>query len=206
MRRLYHKVLSLKKLDYYHIFISNLKVITKDGFLLVDSVKCFILKVCQNVLYCKCVRIILFFYSIVSYYDSDGLADCRICNPFFVLVIGRQEIQTVLPSDANCGVIFGHGCWGWSSRAIYYTCIANNFASVSLLARCYQQPSSSDSKEPWGTRRNTSSRLRYVDQQLRKQKALQHLGVIMRQAWRPQTGLPENSVSRAWLFEHLLNP
>ncbi|XP_045805525.1 BEL1-like homeodomain protein 7 [Trifolium pratense] len=50
-------------------------------------------------------------------------------------------------------------------------------------------------------------RLRYVDQQLRKQKALQHLGV-MRQAWRPQRGLPENSVSilRAWLFEHFLNP
>ncbi|RHN71040.1 putative transcription factor Homeodomain-TALE-BEL family [Medicago truncatula] len=50
-------------------------------------------------------------------------------------------------------------------------------------------------------------RLRYVDQQLRQQKALQHLGV-MRQAWRPQRGLPENSVSilRAWLFEHFLNP
>ncbi|GAU34937.1 hypothetical protein TSUD_312680 [Trifolium subterraneum] len=50
-------------------------------------------------------------------------------------------------------------------------------------------------------------RLRYVDQQLRKQKALHHLGV-MRQAWRPQRGLPENSVSilRAWLFEHFLNP
>nr|AFK36785.1 unknown [Lotus japonicus] len=30
----------------------------------------------------------------------------------------------------------------------------------------------------------------------------------MRQAWRPQRGLPENSVSilRAWLFEHFLNP
>ncbi|XP_058785387.1 BEL1-like homeodomain protein 7 [Vicia villosa] len=50
-------------------------------------------------------------------------------------------------------------------------------------------------------------RLRYVDQQLRQQKELQHLGV-MRHAWRPQRGLPENSVSilRAWLFEHFLNP
>ncbi|KAE9609420.1 putative transcription factor Homeodomain-TALE-BEL family [Lupinus albus] len=50
-------------------------------------------------------------------------------------------------------------------------------------------------------------RLRYVDQKLRQQKALQQLGV-MRQAWRPQRGLPETSVSilRAWLFEHFLNP
>ncbi|KAI4336841.1 hypothetical protein L6164_015321 [Bauhinia variegata] len=50
-------------------------------------------------------------------------------------------------------------------------------------------------------------RLRYVDQQLRHQKAVQQLGV-MRQAWRPQRGLPESSVSilRAWLFEHFLHP
>ncbi|CAJ1972486.1 unnamed protein product, partial [Sphenostylis stenocarpa] len=50
-------------------------------------------------------------------------------------------------------------------------------------------------------------RLRNVDQQLRQQKALQQLGV-MRQAWRPQRGLPETSVSilRAWLFEHFLHP
>ncbi|CAI8600052.1 unnamed protein product [Vicia faba] len=50
-------------------------------------------------------------------------------------------------------------------------------------------------------------RLRYVDQHLRQQKELQQLGVT-RHAWRPQRGLPENSVSilRAWLFEHFLNP
>ncbi|XP_050267562.1 BEL1-like homeodomain protein 7 isoform X1 [Quercus robur] len=50
-------------------------------------------------------------------------------------------------------------------------------------------------------------RLRYVDQQLRQQRALQQFGV-MRHAWRPQRGLPENSVSilRAWLFEHFLHP
>ncbi|XP_015576234.2 BEL1-like homeodomain protein 3 isoform X1 [Ricinus communis] len=50
-------------------------------------------------------------------------------------------------------------------------------------------------------------RLRYVDQQLRQQRALRQLGV-MRHAWRPQRGLPESSVSilRAWLFEHFLHP
>lgn len=50
-------------------------------------------------------------------------------------------------------------------------------------------------------------RLRYVDQQLRQQRAFQQLGG-MQHAWRPQRGLPESSVAilRAWLFEHFLLP
>ncbi|XP_075511254.1 BEL1-like homeodomain protein 7 [Primulina tabacum] len=52
------------------------------------------------------------------------------------------------------------------------------------------------------------SRLRYVDKQLRQQRALQQLGMMPQHAWRPQRGLPETSVSilRAWLFEHFLHP
>lgn len=52
------------------------------------------------------------------------------------------------------------------------------------------------------------ARLRYVDQQIRQQRALQQLGMMQQHAWRPQRGLPENSVSilRAWLFEHFLHP
>ncbi|KAG8368201.1 hypothetical protein BUALT_Bualt15G0020600 [Buddleja alternifolia] len=52
------------------------------------------------------------------------------------------------------------------------------------------------------------SRLRYVDQQLKQQRALQQLGMMQNHAWRPQRGLPETSVSilRAWLFEHFLHP
>ncbi|XVF45346.1 hypothetical protein PTKIN_Ptkin02bG0198400 [Pterospermum kingtungense] len=52
------------------------------------------------------------------------------------------------------------------------------------------------------------TRLRYVDQQLRQQRALQQLGMMQHHAWRPQRGLPESSVSilRAWLFEHFLHP
>ena len=51
-------------------------------------------------------------------------------------------------------------------------------------------------------------RLRYLDQRLRQQRAFhQQLGMV-RPSWRPQRGLPENSVSvlRAWLFEHFLHP
>ncbi|KAG0481985.1 hypothetical protein HPP92_010069 [Vanilla planifolia] len=52
------------------------------------------------------------------------------------------------------------------------------------------------------------SRLRYIDQHVRQQRTMQQLGMMPQHAWRPQRGLPENSVSilRAWLFEHFLHP
>ncbi|KAI3461247.1 hypothetical protein Pfo_017910 [Paulownia fortunei] len=52
------------------------------------------------------------------------------------------------------------------------------------------------------------SRLKFVDHQLQQQRALQQLGMMQNNAWRPQRGLPERAVSvlRAWLFEHFLHP
>ncbi|KAL6976473.1 hypothetical protein U1Q18_025261 [Sarracenia purpurea var. burkii] len=52
------------------------------------------------------------------------------------------------------------------------------------------------------------SRLKFFDHQIRQQRALQQLGMIQHNAWRPQRGLPERAVSvlRAWLFEHFLHP
>ncbi|KAL5218550.1 hypothetical protein ABZP36_019234 [Zizania latifolia] len=54
------------------------------------------------------------------------------------------------------------------------------------------------------------SRLRYIDQQLRQQRAMQQFGMMQQpqNAWRPQRGLPESAVTvlRAWLFEHFLHP
>lgn len=52
------------------------------------------------------------------------------------------------------------------------------------------------------------SRLKFVDSHLRQQRALQQLGMMQSNAWRPQRGLPERAVSvlRAWLFEHFLHP
>ncbi|KAJ0976668.1 hypothetical protein J5N97_012142 [Dioscorea zingiberensis] len=59
-----------------------------------------------------------------------------------------------------------------------------------------------------GSKSEGGSRLRFVDHHLRQQRALQQLGMIQHNAWRPQRGLPERSVSvlRAWLFEHFLHP
>jgi hypothetical protein len=52
------------------------------------------------------------------------------------------------------------------------------------------------------------SKLKFVDHQLRQQRALQQLGMKQHNAWRPQRGLPEKAVSvlRSWLFEHFLHP
>ncbi|KAG6536017.1 BEL1-like homeodomain protein 1 [Zingiber officinale] len=56
--------------------------------------------------------------------------------------------------------------------------------------------------------KSVGSRLRFTDHHLKHQPALQQLGMIQNNAWRPQRGLPERSVSilRAWLFEHFLHP
>ncbi|VVA27896.1 PREDICTED: BEL1 homeodomain [Prunus dulcis] len=52
------------------------------------------------------------------------------------------------------------------------------------------------------------SRLKYIDNHVRQQRALQQLGMVQHNPWRPQRGLPERAVSvlRAWLFEHFLHP
>ncbi|GAB2274549.1 hypothetical protein Dimus_009316 [Dionaea muscipula] len=65
-----------------------------------------------------------------------------------------------------------------------------------------------DGKQGEGGTMSSSSRLRFVDHQLQQQRALQHLGMVQHNAWRPQRGLPERAVSvlRAWLFEHFLHP
>ncbi|KAG8093637.1 hypothetical protein GUJ93_ZPchr0012g20798 [Zizania palustris] len=66
-----------------------------------------------------------------------------------------------------------------------------------------------DAEDGGGGGRTVGSRLRFIDHQLRQQRALQHLGMVHGGgAWRPQRGLPESAVSvlRAWLFEHFLHP
>ncbi|XP_020104282.1 BEL1-like homeodomain protein 2, partial [Ananas comosus] len=60
-----------------------------------------------------------------------------------------------------------------------------------------------------GVTKGETPRLRLLDQRLRQQRAFHQMGGMMEQeAWRPQRGLPERSVTilRAWLFEHFLHP
>ncbi|CAI9105770.1 OLC1v1004781C1 [Oldenlandia corymbosa var. corymbosa] len=90
--------------------------------------------------------------------------------------------------------------------------------TISKQFRCLKDAISSQIKsaskslgedhESLGGGKLEGSRLKFVDQQLRQQRALQQLGMMQNNTWRPQRGLPERAVSvlRAWLFEHFLHP
>lgn len=97
-----------------------------------------------------------------------------------------------------------------------YTALA--LQTISKQFRCLKDTISSQIKatskslgedqDCLGVKTEGGSRLKYVDQQLRQQRALQQLGMLQHNAWRPQRGLPERAVSvlRAWLFDHFLHP
>ncbi|XP_072980723.1 BEL1-like homeodomain protein 1 [Typha angustifolia] len=99
-----------------------------------------------------------------------------------------------------------------SGSARTYTALA--LQTISKQFRCLrdaiagQIQATSRSLGEEETDKAVGSRLRFVDHHLRQQRALQQLGMIQHNAWRPQRGLPERSVSilRAWLFEHFLHP
>ncbi|CAL9160908.1 BEL1-like homeodomain protein 4 [Musa acuminata AAA Group] len=59
-----------------------------------------------------------------------------------------------------------------------------------------------------GITKGDTPRLRLLDQSLRQQQAFSQMGMMEQEAWRPQRGLPERSVSilRGWLFGHFLHP
>lgn len=117
----------------------------------------------------------------------------------------HQQMQIVVSSFEQAA---GQG------SAKSYTALA--LQTISKQFRCLKDAisaqikatSSSLGEEDCSGGKVEGSRLRFVDHQLRQQRALQQLGMIQHNAWRPQRGLPERAVSvlRAWLFEHFLHP
>ncbi|KAG7540368.1 POX domain [Arabidopsis thaliana x Arabidopsis arenosa] len=114
-----------------------------------------------------------------------------------------QQMQIVVSSF---DVIAGYGA-AKPYTALALQTISRHFRSlrdaisgqILVIRKCLgEQQDGSD-----GKRVGIISRLKYVDQHLRQQR-----GFMQPQAWRPQRGLPENSVLilRAWLFEHFLHP
>lgn len=94
-----------------------------------------------------------------------------------------------------------------------YTTLA--LQTISRHFRCLRDAISAQlqsTRKKLGEQENGDSvrlcRLRYIDQELRQRRVVQQYGILQPHAWRPQRGLPENSVSilRAWLFEHFLHP
>ncbi|KAJ7957802.1 BEL1-like homeodomain protein 7 [Quillaja saponaria] len=109
-----------------------------------------------------------------------------------------QQMQIVVSSldmVAGCGAAEPYTALALRSISCHFRCLRDAIANqIQVTQRSLGE-------------QEGIPRLRYVDQQLRQQRTIQQLGV-MRQAWRPQRGLPESSVSilRAWLFEHFLHP
>ncbi|URE13496.1 POX [Musa troglodytarum] len=109
----------------------------------------------------------------------------------------NHQMQTVI---ASFEAVAGHG----SART--YTVLA--LRTISKQFRCLRDAIVGQIR---ATSKNLgeensklgNSRLRFIDQHLREQRQM-----IQPNAWRPQRGLPERSVSvlRAWLFEHFLHP
>ncbi|XP_058106022.1 BEL1-like homeodomain protein 7 [Magnolia sinica] len=117
-----------------------------------------------------------------------------------------HQMQIVVSSFdviAGCGAAKPYTALALQTISRHFRCLRDAISSQIREARkSLGEPDTSSGKG------GGISRLRFVDQQLRQQKALQQIGMIQQHAWRPQRGLPESSVSilRAWLFEHFLHP
>lgn len=130
----------------------------------------------------------------------------------FLLQVDRRyrqyhhQMQIVVSSFdviAGCGAAKPYTALALQTISRHFRCLRDTISSQIKVTRKSLGEQDNDSGKGGGI-----SRLRYVDQQLRQQRALQQFGMIQQHAWRPQRGLPENSVSvlRAWLFEHFLHP
>ncbi|KAJ8763425.1 hypothetical protein K2173_002308 [Erythroxylum novogranatense] len=116
-----------------------------------------------------------------------------------------HQMQIVVSSFdviAGCGAAKPYTTLALQTISRHFRCLRDAISGqIRETRKSLGEQETSDSKVVGITR------LRYVDQQLRQQRALQQLGMTQH-AWRPQRGLPESSVSilRAWLFEHFLHP
>lgn len=118
-----------------------------------------------------------------------------------------HQMQIVVSSFdviAGCGAAKPYTALALQTISCHFRCLRDAInGQIKVTQRNLGEPDASANSKGVGI-----SRLRYVDQQLRQQRALQQLGMMQQHTWRPQRGLPESSVSvlRAWLFEHFLHP
>ncbi|KAI9107731.1 hypothetical protein K1719_021394 [Acacia pycnantha] len=117
----------------------------------------------------------------------------------------RHQMQILISSFEQAA---GYGA-AKSYTALALETISKQFRCLKDAVSCQiKATSKSLGEDDYLGAKVQGSRLRYVDHHLRQQRALQQLGMIQHNAWRPQRGLPERAVSilRAWLFEHFLHP
>ncbi|KAI5064889.1 hypothetical protein GOP47_0019584 [Adiantum capillus-veneris] len=114
-----------------------------------------------------------------------------------------QVVATSFESAAGLGAAAAYTALALQTISKHFRCLRDAITGQ-IQATC----KALGEEEVSGITRGQTSKLRFIDQELRQQRALRQLGMMQQQAWRPQRGLPEHSVSilRAWLFEHFLHP
>ncbi|KAK8562976.1 hypothetical protein V6N12_011039 [Hibiscus sabdariffa] len=118
-----------------------------------------------------------------------------------------HQMQTVVSSFdviAGCGAAKPYTAVALQTISRHFRCLKDAIdGQIQATRKSLGEKDTSENGKGEGI-----TRLRYVQTHLRQQKALQQFGMMQQHAWRPQRGLPGNSVSilRAWLFEHFLNP
>ena len=115
-----------------------------------------------------------------------------------------QTVVTSFESTAGFGAARTYTALALQTISKHFRCLKDAIRGQ-IRATC----KALGDEEVWGGQgKGEISRLRFIDQHLRQQRALQQIGMMQHHPWRPQRGLPERSVSvlRAWLFEHFLHP
>ncbi|XP_011629004.1 homeobox protein BEL1 homolog isoform X2 [Amborella trichopoda] len=123
-----------------------------------------------------------------------------------------ERMRSVASSfEAVAGAGAAHVYLGMASRAMsrHFRCLRDGIVAQLRATRvALGEKEAAVMVSLNGATRGETPSLKLVDQRLRRQRALQQMGMMEAHPWRPQRGLPERSVSllRAWLFEHFLHP
>eukprot|EP00252_Welwitschia_mirabilis_P020580 TRINITY_DN5072_c0_g1_i2.p1 TRINITY_DN5072_c0_g1~~TRINITY_DN5072_c0_g1_i2.p1 ORF type:complete len:666 (+),score=108.12 TRINITY_DN5072_c0_g1_i2:1078-3075(+) len=116
-----------------------------------------------------------------------------------------KGVVTSFEAIAGAGSATAYTALAYKAMSRHFRCLRDAISGqVKAMSEQLGEP---DSGLP-GTTKGETPRLRILEQSLRQQRAFQQVGMMDHEAWRPQRGLPERSVSvlRAWLFEHFLHP
>ncbi|KAB8116686.1 hypothetical protein EE612_057933 [Oryza sativa] len=128
-----------------------------------------------------------------------------------------QGVAAAFEAAAGAGSATTYTSLALRTISRQFRCLRDAIAAqVRAASRGLGEDCGDDEGGGGGGRTTVGSRLRFIDHQLRQQRAMQQLGMVHAAAaggaagggWRPQRGLPERAVSvlRAWLFEHFLHP
>ncbi|KQK13359.1 BEL1-like homeodomain protein 4 [Brachypodium distachyon] len=117
-----------------------------------------------------------------------------------------QMVVNFFDSVMGFGAATPYTALAQKAMSRHFRCLKDAIASQ--LRHTCELLGEKDAGTSSGLTKGETPRLRAIDQSLRQQRAFHHMGMMEQEAWRPQRGLPERSVSilRSWLFEHFLHP